>query len=98
MMNLSSVMGSEPLCTAYPFHRYKHTAFYKRHSGCLAEYIQMYSLWFRPWYLLARLRGAASGGVLRGGVRWRLCELGTSPSQQPVGSQGVTWALPRVCL
>ena len=59
MMNLSSVMGSEPLCTAYPFHRYKHTAFYKRHSGCLAEYIQMYSLWFRPWYLLARLRGAA---------------------------------------
>ena len=27
MMNLSSVMGSEPLCTAYPFHRYKHTAF-----------------------------------------------------------------------
>ena len=28
MMNLSSVMGSEPLCIAYPFHQYKHTAFY----------------------------------------------------------------------
>lgn len=28
----------------------------------------------------------------------RLCELGTSPSQQPVGSQCVTWALPRLCL
>ena len=63
-MNLSSVMGSEPLIIAYPFHRYKHIALYTRHSGCLAEYIQMYSLWFLPWYLLARLRGAAIGGDL----------------------------------
>ena len=30
--------------------------------------------------------------------RRRLCELGTSPSQLPVGSQGMTWALPRLCL
>ena len=48
MMNLSSVMGSEPLIIAYPFHLYKHIALYTHHSGCLAEYIQMYSLWFCP--------------------------------------------------
>ena len=63
-MNLSSVMGSEPLIMANPFHRYTHFALYKHHSGCLAKYIQMYSLLFRPWYLLARLRGATIRGDL----------------------------------
>ena len=67
MMNLSSVMGSEPLSIAYPIHQDKHVALYKLHSGCLAEYIQIYSLWFRPWYLITRQRGAASGGLLGGG-------------------------------
>ena len=37
-------------------------------SRAYSLHIQMYAHWFRPWYLLARLRGAASGEDLRGGV------------------------------
>ena len=65
---------------------YTHVAFIKWHSGCLVEYFQKYSYWFRPWYLLARLRGVTPGGLLWGGVLLRRpCELGSFPGQQPVG-------------
>ena len=52
----------------------------------LAEYIQTYSIWFRPSYCITRFwGGSATRRLRRGGVWWRPCLLGTSPGQQPVG-------------
>ena len=60
------------------------------HSNVLTLVLPLVISLARPWR-------AVSEGVLLGGVRWWLCELGSSPGQQPVG-WGVTWALLRCVL